>query len=75
MKGKHELRTHIPNETYKYLKTHATRHGIGTLIASAVDLYARQGDLAKRIIAIEDHLGRLADHFEAGEKTHAVCAK
>ena len=53
MKGKKEVRTHLPLETYKYLKTHATLHGMGTMIANAIDLYAKQGDIAKRIITIE----------------------
>jgi len=48
-RGKHELKTHIPLRTYHFLKNHSEGHGIGQLIADAVDCYASLPKLARQM--------------------------
>jgi hypothetical protein len=48
-KGKHELKTHIPIRTYQLLKNRAEGHGIGQLIADAMDCYANLGKLTRQV--------------------------
>jgi hypothetical protein len=48
-KGKHELKTHIPQRTYQYLKTNADNRQIGQLIADAVDCYASLAKMTRQL--------------------------
>jgi len=63
-KGKHELKTHIPIRTYEYLKKHAEGHGIGQLIAEAVDCYANLAKLTRQVEVQGNHLERILELLE-----------
>jgi hypothetical protein len=68
-KGKHELKTHIPIRTYEYLKKHAEGHGIGQLIADAVDCYANLPKLARQVEVHSTHLERILELLEIRTST------
>ncbi len=60
-KGKHELKTHIPQRTYQYLKAHAEGRQIGQLIADCVECYANLGKLARQSERIEGLVHQLLE--------------
>ena len=70
-KGKHELKTHIPIRTHEYLKKRAERgHGIGQLIAEAVDAYASLDRLSKQMEVQGNHLERILQLLETNQGPH-----
>src|SRR5215475_3733277 len=64
-KGKHELKTHIPQRTYQYLKKHAEGHGIGQLIADMADCYEALPKMARQMEVQTNLLQQVLERLEA----------
>jgi hypothetical protein len=64
-KGKHELKTHIPQRTYQYLKKHAEGHGIGQLIADMADCYEALPKMARQMEVQSNLVQQILQMLEA----------
>ena len=71
-KGKVEMKVHVPVKAYEYIKRRAGQRGMGQFLMDIVDCYNSQGDLAQRIIAMEENLDRLMDHLIGVHASHEV---
>jgi len=66
--NKHELRTCIPDATYRFLKENAGAAGIGEFIGTVVLAYQKQRVVEDQLAWIERHLFELLDRKEPTQK-------